>query len=536
MDISLGYNSYNILGLSSNTDQRLVTKRYKEISNQLKIGLVPKYDIDIPACQPARNEQTINDAVQKLQSPRNRISEYFLWFTISDEIDRKAIELVRESRFYDAIQVWQENISTKTCESYFYKKNLALLYYIILFNRNDKSYIASSINLWHELVFTNKYWDSFFLSYETINGQSTSKEIYETFKSNVIENISTMYTELSTIHNEPLYVSSYYKIFSHKGGYLEDNVLAPIYGNINDCIEKLNLIEISSIEDYSKSLKIELKVLIKSIQSNLNSLKDLGLYNDSISIVLRDKASEALRSISIDLHNNLDIVKKSKSITKEAIKIAGTTSLIERLENDLSTMKMYENNEIIIGPVNELIDQEKYSDAIEYLESINKSNEVNDDLQKQINLKLRKCAYSLAGRKWMTAHEELDKKLYNKSRDLFRESGNLIYKYIELFDFNKSAIDKMIAEINFTIVNCKSINDLYEYRTQYINIAKEKFKDTLEELALIIIFDGHLHDKLCGNPAETKLSEIIEKIFWGIKFVIAFGLMLIGFISSFFES
>ena len=512
MSISLAYNSYNILGLSSDAEQKIILKRSKEISNQLKIGIVPEYSIDIPICLAIRSDQNIKQAVHKLQSPKSRIHEYFFWFTISDETDSTAITFIRESKYNNAIDLWRQKILLGNTDPFTHKKNLAILYYLLLLNANNKDYIQDSVNLWKELIHSDTFWTNLFRAYEQINGQSTENDIYNVFKSEALDTISAMYAELSSVHNEPIYVSAFYNAFSHKSDYLENNVLNPIYEVVNNCIEKLKAIEISSNEDFNENVKNNLKSLIILVQTNLNSLKEHGLYDDSASVVIRDNLASAIRSISVDLYNHTEHDDKSESLLKIAINLAATSSQIETLEQDLARMEKLNNDDITKDPIKKLIELEDFVEAITRIEAEIPIHADNEDLQEFFRYQLRDAVSLFALNRMKIARKALDDKAYERSKLLYKEIGDFIYKYLDFFDFNKSAIDSLIENIYHKVANYTSIDEVDAYREQYSKISEEKFKDTIEEYVLMMIFDAHCNSALSNKVLQVRSGRSVENL------------------------
>jgi hypothetical protein len=154
-------NAYRILGLDTTADQKEIMKRYKEIVNRLKIDDHPEYEIDIKLPEKLRNESNVNDALKRLQSQKNNLKEYFFWFQIKDNVDEKALKLMKNNDFTGAIQTWKGASKNNNSVSYMYKKNLAILYCLLLVEKDDLDYLKESISTWHELLNAEKFWDAF---------------------------------------------------------------------------------------------------------------------------------------------------------------------------------------------------------------------------------------------------------------------------------------------------------------------------------------------------------------------------------------
>jgi hypothetical protein len=81
---------------------------------------------------------------------------------------------------------------------------------------------------------------------------------------------------------------------------------------------------------------------------------ELGLYEDSEVRLVRDRAANALRSISIDLNNNLDETSVALGIAKIADQISGTEGFKNKVRQDLKQIEQNENfkkNKAITDPI-----------------------------------------------------------------------------------------------------------------------------------------------------------------------------------------
>ncbi|MBA3047894.1 hypothetical protein KJ863_01360 [Patescibacteria group bacterium] len=80
MSNALKNNAYHILGLDTTASQKDILKRSKEIIKRLKIDDLPEYDLDLGLFDDFRTEESTNEAIRKLQTPKKRIKEYFFGF------------------------------------------------------------------------------------------------------------------------------------------------------------------------------------------------------------------------------------------------------------------------------------------------------------------------------------------------------------------------------------------------------------------------------------------------------------------------
>lgn len=339
MPSTLKSNAYHILGLDTSASEKDILKRSKEIINRLKADDVPNYDLDIGLFEGFRTDDSVKDALQRLQAPQKRIMEYFFWFQIADSIDEQVLGLFKLKDYLNAIRTWQDVSEGRSTKAFFYKKNLAILYCLALSTEDNKEYLQSSIATWKELVDSDKFWASFSKVYKLHDEQTASEDIISNFKKHVVEYLSDIYTELHHIHKNSDYINEFQKVFSAKGEKIEKSVLGPAYQAINQAVEELEKMEVSKDGVFDKEEKETIRRLIARIQQELNKLIDLGLYNDSQTKIMRDRSANALRSIVLDLHNNLDELEKSRGLLEAAIKIVGTESLENKLKSDLQQIQ-----------------------------------------------------------------------------------------------------------------------------------------------------------------------------------------------------
>ena len=143
-----------------------------------------------------------------------------------------------------------------------------------------------------------------------------------------------VYTELHDVHKNSDYVNEFQKVFSVKGAKIE-NVLGPAYQAISHAVEGLEKMEVSKDDNFDKDESEKIKGFCGRCTARVKQLIDLGLYDDSQIKIMRDRAANALRTIVLDLHNNLSELQKSEGLLEVAIKMAGTESLKNKLKGEL---------------------------------------------------------------------------------------------------------------------------------------------------------------------------------------------------------
>jgi len=333
--ILLKNNAYHVLGLDTSASEKELLKRSKEIINRLKIDDQPEYDLDLGMFEDFRTEESVKEALQKLQAPKKRIKEYFFWFQISDNVDEQALGLLKHKDYLNAIRTWQSAADGEGAKSYFYRKNLAILYCLVLSLENDEQYLQDSLNTWKSILDSDKFWSAFSKAYKLHDEQTASDEVISEFKKNVVSYLSDIYTELHELHGDIDYIQQFQSVFSARGEKIEKNVLNPVYQTIHGAVEKLEKLKVSEDGKLDRQESDSIRDAVGTIQSEMNKLIDLGLYEDSQTKIMRNRAANALRAIVLDLHNNLSELEKSAKLLEVAIGIAGTDSLKNKLSSEL---------------------------------------------------------------------------------------------------------------------------------------------------------------------------------------------------------
>jgi|GEM_PF-970330 len=337
-------NAYRLLGLDANAGQKEILKRYKEIANRLKIEDYPSYDLDIGLPDNFRNGETVKDALTQLQSPKTNIKEYFFWFQISDETDEKSLDYIKKNEFSKAIQIWKSASETKNSTSYFYKKNLALLYCLLMVKEHNPEYLKDSLSIWYEIVNSDKFWTEFSKMYGINNELTVSSDIVIEFKKNVVNNISEIYTDLYQCHNKPQYIQAFQEQFGNYKQTTEKRLQQPIYQAIHDQLEELKKIKITTEKEATEKDIASIKKIIDSIKNNLDKLSEIGSYDDPQSKVVRDRIAWTLREESVLLYNHTDFLDDSLRLLKIAEYFCGTDILKNQLNVELEKLKIYVQN------------------------------------------------------------------------------------------------------------------------------------------------------------------------------------------------
>ncbi|MSR79058.1 MAG: hypothetical protein EXS59_02850 [Candidatus Taylorbacteria bacterium] len=487
-------NAYHILGLDASAAQRDIQKRAKDIVKVLQIDDVPEYDLDLGVFENFRTEDAVKDAIQKLTSPKKQIKDYFFWFHISDEVDEQAVGILRKKDPEGAIRVWEHNAEGDSTKAMFYKKNLALLYCILLFKEDNKRYLKESLKIWHELINSSKFWTAFTKVYKHNDELDTDQEILSDFHKHAPSFLSDLYTELSHARGDDSYVAEFTKVFNLRGEKTEKVVMAPIFQEITEAVEKLEAMKVSEDGDLDAQEAAEIKKHIGKIQECCNKLIDLGLYDDSQSKTIRDRAADAIRSIVIDIHNNLDDIPKAEQLLKIAMQFVGTYGMENKLKQDLDQFEKNKKFSNTLEPIMALMNDKKYDEAMAL---IDKEKEANKDpeFHKAMDAK-KKEAVTMAGvTEFLAARKEFEAKNWDKAIPMFERAASVIYENIDIFDVNKEVIDSWLETIkdNVKILTADNADKVDEVHNKMKKQIDDAFDERLEQLAIKVLIDSYYY-------------------------------------------
>ena len=536
MSYTLKNNAYHILGLDTTASEKDILKRSKEIINRLKIDDLPEYDLDIELFENFRTEEAVKNAIQKLQTPKKRIQEYFFWFQFADSVDEEVLGFIKKKDYSNAVRIWRNAAEGNSAKALVYRKNLAILYSLLLALDNNEEYLRESIPLWKGLIDSEKFWTAFEKIYKLHNEQTASHETIANFRNQVVGFLSDMYAELHHLHKDTAYINDFQKVFSAKGEKVEKTVLGPAYQAINEAVEGLEKMKISEDGVIDKDESDKIKKLVGDIQVELNKLIDIGLYDDSQTKTMRDRAANALKTIVLDLHNNLSETDKAIALLNIALKFVGTSGLEAKIKQDIKTLEEVKRNSDLVKPILDLIADEQYEKAWELIKTDREKHKNNHELQEFYDNQTKLCVSAIAVQKYKKARDYFDNKQEELAKPLFIEAGQVVYQNIELFNFNKKAIDEILTEVknNASKVNLKNIEQFDEYRNSFVKLAKEKFEGQFEETILIILIDSHLFGGLSDFMKKIRQKSGVVNALYTIGWLTIwfYGIGLIFFIAG----
>ena len=526
-------NAYNVLGLDTSASQKEINRRSKEIVNLLRIDEQSEYETDLSITKPTRTEHSVKEAVQKLSSPTKRIQEYFFWFDVHNDSGEKALKLLRSNKLDEAIEVWTEDSSKESATGFVAKKNLAIINSLLLADKGQKKYLTQSISNWKDLVTSDKFWAYFGKIYALNDEVGTSSNALKDFQEKVIDVLSDFYTDVSQSNKDNSFYSLFAQVFGAKGQKMQQDVLSPIYEAIHEVSEKLRTLNISEDNIISDDEVKTVKQLLKKLQDNFNKLKELGLYSDSQSKTMRDKAAEAIRTVALDMYNNLYESAKPAALLQAAEKIAGTVGTKQKLAKDVVQIRKNIANEKVIIPINDLLEDEKFTQALDQIEAQMQKHKGDKELMEYFYSRIKWCVTGIATKDYKECMAQFNAGKFDEAQSNFLGLRDFVLSYISYFDFDKKSLDGVLNKIEALTSNASSLNleNVQAYRNSIIDGAPESFKEQFEEMILIVLIDSSIYGNLAIHlPAIRRKNAVKQWIWWVVIGII--GLIIWGSTSS----
>jgi hypothetical protein len=527
-------NAFNILGLDSASSQKVVNKRAKDIISLLKIDELPPNVIDIKIAPSGRSEGSVKISLQKLSSPTKRVREYFFWFDAAGELDEKAFDKVIEGKYDEAAELWAVESKKETAHGYIAKKNLAILSSILLTSESTNKHLSASLNAWKDIVHSEKFWKHFGKIYALNDEIGTSQTVLNTFKSQVANDLSDLYSDISHVKDDKSIYSSFTRAFGVKGQKMQDGVLGPIFEKINDASDKLKSLNISDDNIISPEEVTELQRLIKILQKNFQELKDLGLFDDSQAKIMRDKAAEAIRVVALDLYNNLNETKKPVALFSIASKIAGTTGLQQKINKEIVNLKDSIAIDKIVQPINELLETEQYSEALDMIFPLRGKYKNDKQLTSYFDQRVQWCVASIASDSLIQSKDLYENEKYSQAAEQFENTRAFVEMHLKEYDISPKWVNDTITHIEgmLSTVSSDSISSASKLRDQIVDKSAETFEGKPEYLIVVTLIDCTIYKIMAQkipslkrkNVANSVLSTIGSWIVWLVILAIIGGI------------
>lgn len=505
-------NAYHVLGLDTSSDQKTIQKRAKELLNRLKIEDIPDYDLDIEPVEGFRTEFNVKNSQQNLMSPKNCIQEFIFWFDLSVVNDQQEFyELMDNNKILNAIRLLANSESNNPNINFINKKNVAILFTILLYNGSNKPYLKRSINNWQEIINSEQFWIFVLQEIHSKLGFEITKTSISPFKDQVVSLLGDIFHDISQKHNHNDYILEFGKSFPVKSEAFTKDILDPIFYRIDNSIDKIQALEIAPIP-INKETNIAnpldtkkqeetfqvIKSLLEKIDTDFNELLRYGLGNDSKVKILQDKIVKTIRETSLKICNHWENSSQALQYIQYAKNIAGNSNLTVIIEKDIEELTNLVKIDPILNSIDIFTQKKDYESALKIIQDYEKTKD-NQKLHELLSVRKKGCVYGLAIQTYNNGMDLFKSERYSDSQHYFERSASLIYENLDLFYLNKNTIDQILRDgqnlINQFIYSGNPSN-LNQFRDVVINTAKEHFEGQYEEHMLVCLVDSTVYSKL----------------------------------------
>jgi len=488
-------NAYHILGLDASSDPKAIQKRGREIIARLTIDDLPGYDLDIEKPGLFRNIQSVKDAVQKLSSPKTSLFEFFFWFNFggtpnTDEI----IASIRENDSTTCLKLMSAAADHGGNKKELAGKNRTIYWCILFSSRKSKAYLNPSLDSWKSLVQSDTFWADYIDTYKTLFAFDITPEVITEFRAGIVAALSDMYTEISQLTDDPDYLLEFQRRFATRGGRVEKEVLDPVFQKIQSSVEVLNSLDISKNRSSDPGIIREIDSHLTAIRGNFNKLVPMGLYEDSITKSMRDKAAEAIRNTSLRINNEWSNPAKALEVLQSARSIAGSPGLRIKLENETRQLEEIRLGNLVLPSIEDLIRRKQYDEALALIEKQMPAT-TSAHVREVFISRKKACIAGIALMKYNVAVTEYNQRNFTGAGELYDQISTLLYDNLALFNFPKQDIDHLLSTIPDFVsgaVTQRSLHGLDIFRKNNYNTIRHTIQGKDEHYLVIILFDSRL--------------------------------------------
>lgn len=331
-------NAYLILWLNSDSDEKALNKRYKELLNLLNIDEVWSYDNDFDFIEYSkiRTDDAIKEAFQNLSNQHKRIYQTFFWFQIVDDKDEECLNDILQWKYSEWSDKWLDLF--KKSKKYHYLKNYIIAELLFFENKKkfkDLSFTAVPSNVANylsQLLDSDNFRKEFKEIFNMQNEISVRDDMIINFRNEIKQFIAESFFDISEELSTPKLYKEYSKVSWVIAKDLDDN---------KNVIESIKNIEVTLKKIKSMDLGQELDNIIdwvNEISNQITILNKLWLSNNPKIIKIKDEFATEVRSMAISLFNDYDDNDNALNFIEEAKGIAHSNSLKQKLNKDTVDM------------------------------------------------------------------------------------------------------------------------------------------------------------------------------------------------------
>ena len=520
--------AYYLLGLPVSAEQGEIKKKARLITAQLSIG-ENALDNDVAIIPVNRTEDSIRDSVQRLSSPIRKAQEVYLWF--SDENSDELIKTLGEGYLEEAYKHLSQR--SKLGGKWNAKRDLAIyLCQLMCAKKGEKGHLSESLELWKDLLSSESAWRYFDLYYKNIDDLHTDDSALVELRKWADQAVSDLYSHLSEKWDDQEYAQAYTKTFGKIGTHTHKKVLAPRTRDINGAVEALGAITWQEKSPSKENMGV-IKKGIGDIQDALNILMEAGLYEERDVVALRDKASDAIRSVAVDLTNKYEDFERSASLMAIAEEISGTQGTKARNQSDRATVEGNRAAQKFFVPALELINKGKYLQAVDYVAHQLDLNKDDPAAHKMLDEQLTLVMGRYITETRSLAMDKINKNDFSGAIRIFEKLRKYIYDNLDRFSLVKEKVDEMVEDIDnrSATVNKTVFDVLLKERDDAVKNINQSLGENSSANTLLCLLDcayyvpaAHFLDM---NMGKNQALSILFRIGWWTVLIYGMGLIFL---------
>lgn len=348
-------NSFNILGLSSSSALKEIRKRSQQLLQLAKIEEVQEFDIDIGHVKEFRNEGEIRLALERVSGIQDRLKEIFFWFEDHRLESRKALELISNGSYQEAIAIFKASGS-----DWLDKKNLALALIFHAFASSSMESFCQSLDAWKLISDSDDFWKFYEKHYLLHDELGTSSSLFEEFRSTLFETLSAKAVSFYHQTKNPEAIGACYSAFGRIGKTADSEILQPIILRVKKEMEELEKMRDGDPDNAS------IKKALRKIHKCFSELDKFELAEYSPLTVLKNDTAEKLRSIAVDIYNENADTETARLLINQSLKLAVSEAVIDKIESDKKQLLVNESWQQISGKftrIEDLIEDQRFEEA-----------------------------------------------------------------------------------------------------------------------------------------------------------------------------
>lgn len=327
-------NAFGILGILPDTGQKEITKKGKEIPKLIKFGDKPQYIYDFDFYSFNRNEASVIDSVNNLNSIRAHILHAFFRVCPISEQERKVILRIERLKNQDEkILLLQSNKTVK-------EHNRLIILLILLYQASQKKIHKKILDLLSPILenFLAKetLLKDFNKIYKSWDEFGIDEQIFKNLKKEVGSQLILIFSNIAELKkDEKILCFALKNLLPFLTSFTQIPQLKQLIQKVSQATDEIQNTSI----DVIKNNPVKLKNTLEVVQSLFNKCIDMNIFNSTLFLDYRDKFCWILSGKTIDYYNETFDFERSIGLIKIAQSIGGSLSVNHKLNDSLNTLE-----------------------------------------------------------------------------------------------------------------------------------------------------------------------------------------------------